>query len=246
MKPYSHQMTMDSMGAHVLGALTPVETAAFEAHLASCEGCRREVQAYRAVGDGLLHATGAHPPPPRLRANLIAALAERREQPAASPRRFSFARAGALAGMVLVVGLSAAMITQVFFLRQQVNALGEQLRVNQTALALVAYPGARSVPVTGENAGGTVVVDSDQSVGVLIAWGLPALEASRTYQVWLIAPDGSRTSGGTFAVTRTMPYTSVVFHSQAPMSAFRGLGVTVEPAGGSPAPTGPRVLGADF
>ncbi len=237
---------METMGAQVLGALTPNEAAAFEAHLASCPDCRRELQAYQAVGEGLLYAADAHIPPPRLRAGLIAALAERRAQPAASPRRFSFARAGALAGMLLAVGLSAAMITQVVLLRQQMNAMGEQLRVNQTALALVAYPGARSVPVVGENAGGTVVVDSDQAVGVLIAWGLPALEASRTYQVWLIAPDGTRTSGGTFGVTRAMPYTSVVFHSQAPMSAFRGLGVTIEPAGGSPAPTGPRVLRADF
>jgi anti-sigma factor RsiW len=239
-------MTLDSMGAQALGALTPNEVSAFEAHLATCAECRREVVTYRAVGRALLHAADAQTPPPRLRAGLIAALGEQRVQPAAAPRIFSFARAGALAGMLLVVALSAAMITQVVLLRQQMNAMGEQLRVNQTALALVAYPGARSVPVAGENAGGTVVIDSDQSVGVLIAWGLPALEASRTYQVWLIAPDGTRTSGGTFAVTRAMPYTSVVFHSQVPMSAFRGLGVTIEPAGGSPTPTGPRVLGADF
>jgi anti-sigma factor RsiW len=239
-------MTRDSMGAQALGALTPNEAAAFEAHLASCPDCRREAQAYSAVGYGLLHAVAELPPPPRVRATLIAALAEQRAQRNPAPRRFSLARAGALAGMLLVVGLSAAMITQVVMLRQQMNAMGEQLRVNQTALALVAYPGARSVAVAGENAGGTVVVDADQSLGVLIAWGLPALEASRTYQVWLIAPDGTRTSGGTFAVATSVPYTSVVFHSPAPMSAFRGLGVTVEPAGGSPAPTGPRVLRADF
>jgi hypothetical protein len=134
----------------------------------------------------------------------------------------------------------------VIALRLQVNALGDQLRTNQTALALVAYPGARSLPVEGENAGGTIVIDNDQRVGVLIAWGLPPLEGSRAYQIWLVAPDGTRTSGGTFAVTRAMPYTSVVFRAEAPMSSFRGLGVTIEPTGGSPAPTGPRVLRADF
>jgi anti-sigma factor RsiW len=244
-KAASHQTTLESIGAHALGALTPCEAAALEAHLAVCPAGQHESRAYQALGDGLLHAVAERTPPARVRAGLIAALGEQRRG-APAPRRFSFARAGALAGLVLVVGVSLGLISQVIALRLQVNALGDQLRTNQTALALVAYPGARSLPVEGENAGGTIVIDNDQRVGVLIAWGLPPLEGSRAYQIWLVAPDGTRTSGGTFAVTRAMPYTSVVFRAEAPMSSFRGLGVTIEPTGGSPAPTGPRVLRADF
>jgi hypothetical protein len=193
----------------------------------------------------LLHAVAERVPPPRVRAKLLATLGEERRL-AASPRRISFSMAGALAGLMLALGVSAGLLTQVIGLQRQMNSLGEQLRINQTALALVAYPGARSLPVTGENAGGTVVVDADQHLGVLIALGLPALDASQTYQVWMVALDGARTRGGLFTVSRALPYTSVVFQAESPMSAYRGIGVTVEPAGGSLAPTRPRVLRADF
>jgi len=233
------------MGAHALGALTAKEAAALGAHLAVCPSCQHEAQAYQAIGEGFLHAVAERVPPPRVRAKLLATLAEERRL-AASPRRISFSTSGALAGLVLALGVSAGLLTQVIGLQRQMNSLGEQLQVNQTALALVAYPGARSLPVVGENAGGTVVVDADQHLGVLIAWGLPALDASRTYQVWMIAADGTRTSGGMFTVSRAMPYTSAVFQAESPLSAYRGIGVTVEPAGGSLAPTGPRVLRADF
>jgi len=233
------------MGAHALGALTADQAAALEAHLAVCPSCQHEAQSYQAVGEGLLHALAERVPPPRVRAKLLAELAEERHL-AASPRRISFSMAGALAGLVLALGVSTGLFTQVIGLQRQMNNLGEQLQINQTALALVAYPGARSLPVVGENAGGTVVIDADQHLGVLIAWGLPALEAAQAYQVWMIAPDGTRTSGGLFTVSRAAPYTSIIFRAESPMSAYRGIGVTVEPAGGSLAPTGSRVLGAEF
>jgi anti-sigma factor RsiW len=233
------------MGAHALGALPADQAAALEAHLAICPSCQNEAQSYQAIREGMLHAAGERVPSSRVRAKLLAVLAEERRM-GASPRRFSFAMASAMAGLVLALGLSAGLMTQVVGLQRQMNGLGEQLRINQTALALVAYPGARSLPVFGENAGGTMVVDSDQPLGVLIAWGLPILDASHTYQVWMISPDGTRTSGGLFTVSPAMPYASVVIQAEAPMSAYRGLGVTIEPAGGSPAPTGARVLRADF
>ena len=233
------------MGAHALGALTTDQGAALQAHLAVCPSCHREALSYQAIGEGLLHAVAERVPPARVRATLLAEMAKVR-RPAASPRRISFSMAGALAGLVLALGVSVGLLTQVMGLQRQVNSMGEQLQINQTALALVAYPGARSLPVIGENAGGTVVIDADQRLGVLIAWGLPALESAQTYQVWMIAPDGTRTSGGLFAVSRAMPYTSIIFHAESPMTAYRGIGVTVEPAGGSLAPTGSRVLRADF
>ena len=233
------------MGAHALGALTTEQAAALQAHLAACPSCNHEAQSYQAIGEGLLHAVAERVPPARVRAKLLAELAEAHRM-AASPRRISFSMAGALAGLVLALGVSAGLLTQVMGLQRQMNSMGEQLQINQTALALVAYPGARSLPVVGENAGGTVVIDADQHLGVLIAWGLPALESAQTYQVWMIAPDGTRTSGGLFAVSRAMPYTSIIFRAESPMAAYRGIGVTVEPAGGSLAPTGSRVLRADF
>ncbi len=245
MKAYSHQAARESMGAHALGMLPADRAAALEAHLAVCPDCQNESHSYLALSEGLLHAVSERVPSPRVRARLIATMSEERRL-AAPPPRLSFSMAGALAGLVLALGLSAGLFAQVIGLQRQMNNLGEQLRTNQTALALVAYPGARSLPVLGENAGGTIVIDSDQHLGVLIAWGLSALDASHTYQVWMIAPDGTRTSGGLFDVSPSTPYASVVFQAESPMSAYRGLGVTIEPAGGSPAPTGARVLRADF
>jgi anti-sigma-K factor RskA len=72
------------------------------------------------------------------------------------------------------------------------------------------------------------------------------LDEAHTYQVWLIQPDGHRTSGGLFHPEPGQPFVSVVIPSERPFSDFTGLGVTIEPAGGSPAPTGVRVLGTSF
>jgi anti-sigma-K factor RskA len=91
-----------------------------------------------------------------------------------------------------------------------------------------------------------LVLNSELKKGVLFAWGLDTLDAAHTYQVWLIQPDGRRVSGGLFCPESDQPFVSVIIPSSRPFTDYTGLGITVEPSGGSPGPTGPRVLGTQF
>jgi anti-sigma-K factor RskA len=59
---------------------------------------------------------------------------------------------------------------------------------------------------------------------------------------WLIE-NGQRTSGGVFSVSQE-GYGSLRVSSPQPLSNYSAFGITVEPVGGSPGPTGNKVLGS--
>jgi anti-sigma-K factor RskA len=70
------------------------------------------------------------------------------------------------------------------------------------------------------------------------------LGSDQQYQLWLVLDD-ERTSGGVFSVDY-YGYGAMVIHAPRPLNEYTSFGVTVEPAGGSPAPTGEKVLGGEF
>ena len=96
----------------------------------------------------------------------------------------------------------------------------------------------------GQDASGLMVITDEGKAGTLVVDGLPALDATRQYQLWLIK-DGKRTSGGVFSVD-TNGYGAMVVISVLPLVEYPSFGVTVEPFGGSPAPTGQKVLGGNL
>ncbi len=72
---------------------------------------------------------------------------------------------------------------------------------------------------------------------------LPVLDPDELqYQLWLIQ-DGQRTSGAVFSVNK-YGYGSVWVSSPEPLSSYSDFGISIEPAGGSPGPTGDKVLGS--
>jgi anti-sigma-K factor RskA len=89
---------------------------------------------------------------------------------------------------------------------------------------------------------GLLVMSVDGERGTLVVDGLTPLGEDQEYQLWLIQ-DGQRTSGGVFSVNRK-GYGSLWVSSPQPLSTYSGFGITIEPAGGSPGPTGDKVLGS--
>jgi anti-sigma-K factor RskA len=94
------------------------------------------------------------------------------------------------------------------------------------------------------NSTGMLVISSDGEYGVLVVDELPVLDESQQYQLWLIY-DGQRTSGGVFSVNDE-GYGSLLIDSEQPLSSYPAFGITIEPAGGSPGPTGDKVLGGEL
>ena len=236
----------DLLPAYALEALDPDEVRLLGTHLKTCLDCQASLEEYRAVSRGLLFALPPKAPPPRVRARLIARMAAAKV-PAPSARRAwpIWQLAGGLA-LVVLLALSVSTLFQLQALQRQQVTLTKQLHTSQTALALVEYPEGQTLALTGQQAAGTLILNSELKNGVLFAWGLETLDEAHAYQVWLIQPDGRRVSGGLFRTEPGQPFVSVVIPSSRPFSDFTGLGVTVEPSGGSPGPTGPKVLGTSF
>jgi anti-sigma factor RsiW len=63
----------EDAGAYVLDAMGPRERQAYEAHLRECADCRRDVREFRETLSGMKELVG-QPPPPTLRASVLAAI----------------------------------------------------------------------------------------------------------------------------------------------------------------------------
>ena len=90
-----------------------------------------------------------------------------------------------------------------------------------------------------------LVIGSDGDEGGLVVEDLPVLDHYHQYQLWLIDRDGQRTSGAVFSVDAD-GYGTATVGSPLLLTSYVAFGVTIEPAGGSPGPTGQKVLGGAF
>jgi hypothetical protein len=87
---------------------------------------------------------------------------------------------------------------------------------------------------------GTVVLDPADDEGVLAVRGLPALDPSLRYQLWL-GKGGLRGKGGAFAVD-AHGYGSLLIDVPLELRGFESFIVTVEPTDAGESPIGPVVL----
>jgi anti-sigma-K factor RskA len=236
---------IEDIPAYVLGALDPEAVAALENHLAACETCRAELIAYRRVGHHLLTAAPPRQPPDRLRRQLQRRLPGAHTAP--RPRfAWSFNRLAAGAAILLLIALNISSFVQVQNLERRQQALTRQLESDRAALALLADAQTVSIDINEGKIAGTFLLNPGRDFGLLIVSNLPQLPNDQTYQAWLIDPQGGRTSAGIFQPDPGLAYVSKGIASAVALSSYIGIGVTVEPAGGSDQPTGERVIRINF
>ncbi|TFH37064.1 MAG: hypothetical protein E4G99_03460 [Anaerolineales bacterium] len=231
-----------------LEALDARDRRAVDAHLELCAQCQAELEEYQYVALGLLMSAPTVKPPARLRAQLINEISSA-EVSKRTPKRFFAFRFQSMTG-ALAFGL--LLIFNVTFLIQfrQINAqqadLITTMEEDRTVLGLSSYPEANRVALEGSDAYGTLIFEPELNVAVLYAWGLVGLDQNQIYQVWLIEPGGGRVSGGIFHMESDESFARLLIHSPESMGTYVGLGVTIEPAGGSPGPSGSKVLGVEL
>jgi anti-sigma-K factor RskA len=126
---------------------------------------------------------------------------------------------------------------------QEINqSLQSQLNRNNQQLAVLAGS-IQSIPLAGQeaapNASGALYVGQGESL--LVLSGLEVLSEEQTYQLWLIPAEGNPVPSGLLAVQEAgVDSLTVTLPDDA--SRYAAVGVSIEPAGGSTAPTGPIVL----
>ena len=239
-----HETLRENLPAYALGVLDAEETGALKAHLATCDTCPRELAEYQAAATPLL-SVQARAPRSGLRRDLVARIRPR-SRAASAPRRWSFGPALTAAALAAVLLLSGVSFMQTRALNAKLAELSAELAAGQTALGLVASPGTHTVSSEDQVATGSLMMNASTKAAVLVLTGLPELQAGQTYQIWLVAPDGSRVSGGLFepAPGDTVTVASVG-HAES-IYDYNGVGVTVEPECGSEWPTGQRVFLVEY
>ena len=230
-----HDLIAELIPEFALGILDMDEASLVEQHLETCAACRHELAAYESVVDVLPLAAPDLDPPANLRSRLleqVEGLAAPQTDTAASwwqtiTGRLQDFLSGPRWQPALVLAAIAIVVGAVYFWQQNRSAQPEQYELTATDVA--------------PDAQGVIAVAANGREATLTVSGLPALAPEEQYQLWLIV-DGQRASGAVFSVAADGT-ASVPIDSERPLSEFGAFGITIEPAGGSPGPTGERVLG---
>lgn len=257
----THEPFDTQAAAYALGALDGEERVQFERHLTS--GCDRCQASLRDSGEALAALAAELPPavpPPGVRAALLRQIdAETaRSRPASRPARGWLTWATTAVAAMLVGGVAVGLLlgsrheTRLGELAAELDGLrGERARLEQTLreradaqalLNLLRDPATRVVALAGAGPSPEAVarvVWHEGEGGWVVVAKLPPASPGRTYELWTFS-GGRPSPAGVFDVDAS----GSAIHRIAPAPKVEGFAVTLEPAGGVPAPTGPIVLAA--
>lgn len=232
-------------GAYAVDALDPAERALFEEHLDGCETCRAEVESLREAA-ATLADDAAVAPPAGLRDRVLAEIQTVRPLPPVTtapasnvsvlrPRRWrpwTAATLVAAAAAVLAVVVTTTVWQPWADEEPALTAAEQVLEADDAVRASQEFPdGSRATVVLSRSEGRAVILTEDMA---------PA-PSGKDYELWLQTPAGDMEPAG------LMPDDSdatVVLDGDA--SEATGVGITVEPDGGSPEPSTPPIAVFDL
>lgn len=245
----SCELVQDLLPGAALDALQPAERLLVEQHAAHCEACAAELASFREAAGALVHGMPQVEPPASLRQRVLDAAAA---TPQDVPPPISLARWRSLRRVAPVWGavvaalvVSAGSLAWAASLQTQVGELsGKAARYDRVVAVLASQQLAtRSLqPVSATTGGhGTIYLDPASGGGMVMVHDLPVPPAGRVYQLWFTHGE-RRTSGGVLRLDATgSGYTIIACPKD--LDSYESIGITEEPAGGSPAPTTPRLMG---
>ncbi len=238
--------------AYVLGALDASERSLVEKHLSDCPNLRERMAMYDSVAEQLAYAAAPVEPRRELKYRVLEAVLPKPRREFSFPNLFTaFVRSPVLAALALLIAIGVG----IWNISVQ-NQLSQQIAHDQRLIAqlvgerdqiwsVMAYGQGQPRELKGteiaSRSSGRLYGKSDQTSFMLVVHNLPALERGKVYQLWLVDSRGDRTSGGTFALDNE-GYGWLVIRPPRPLTEYSSIGITVEPEGGSPSPTGPRVM----
>ena len=247
-----------AVGAYVVNALDPDELEEFEAHLAVCPTCSREVVEFGETAAELSLLASAPSPPAALRGSILSAISEVRPLPPEPPAETAHAEPTGNGTQTITADLRHA-VDELALRRQQRRtrvlsvlvaavvaaavALGgvvytlvqsRQAQVAQQAAEteLLTAPDVQTYTATMKDGGQiSFVVSKSLNRALFIGKDLPAVGSDRRYQLWTLEGE------------RPIPDNLVAgggdrkeFFRET-LSGVTGLAVSIEAAGGAQQPT---------
>lgn len=257
MSEMNEQQIRDLLPAYALGILEEQEVSLIHSHLTDCQQCRAELADYQHVAELLPLASPQSDPDPELKEKLmerIAPITAREEserthtsklivQPEAQLENPSLGEvirswlAGPIWRPVVLILIVVLLAGNIFLLTNtSEEPPSPQDRPN--------FPWRRPIIMSGTEvapeAVGILYISLDGANGTLVVDGLPVLETDQQYQLWLNTEE-IRDSGAVFSVNEA-GYRGIELKAPLPLEIYETFGITIEPEGGSQAPTGERVL----
>jgi Anti-sigma-K factor rskA, C-terminal len=210
---------------------------------------------------GLGQAVPQVDPPAELRARVLNSVASRSQiaiRSAASPVAWWLATAASLAlaaGLTLYTAQLRSRITDLETELRDTRARADAAQLQmvdaqrtatgaQTAVAILTAPDVARVDLAGQQpvspAASARAFWSRSRGMVFNASNLPPLPAGRTYQLWVVTAQAPISAG--LLTPDTQGSVSEVFNTPPDIPQPVAMAVTIEPAGGVPAPTGDKYL----
>jgi anti-sigma-K factor RskA len=227
-------------GAYAVDAVDDIEKARFEEHLHRCPECRAEVDSLREAAAAL--SVEPVDPPASLRAGVLAGIEEIRPLPpltTSAPTPIGESRGvrrrGWLSVPLLVAAALAlvALATTAFLQPWQDDDKGP-LTAETVLQADDVKSVAQQLP---DGSAATVYVSRSEGAAVVRTSHMTLAPEGKVYELWLQTPEGDMVPAG---LMPDDPDATVLLDGDA--SDSTGVGITVEPDGGSPQPTTAPVL----
>ena len=234
-----HNQIYELLPAYALGCIDDEDAIIVSDHLASCDKCNGRLSAYQRTVDLLSFGAPRVNPPDALKKKLMHKIQpkilmnNKIQRPAKRQawRAFwhKFSPVWAVASLAIISALTLSNLMQ----WQTTEKLKDE---TAKEMLILKMKGTTKAP----NADGTLVIGYNRLRGVLVASDLPVPDKDYQYQLWLIE-NGKRTNGGVFSVIPN-GYAVVEVVSSVSLMDFGSFAVTLDPAGGSPSPTGHQVM----
>lgn len=255
-----HPTREEDFDLYALGALEGAEKQALESHIAFCLGCAQKVADARGRIAMLALAAPPAKAPAIVKERLLqqiraargqggAALTERDLQPAS--RTVLSRWTAILLPVAAVLAIATFLLwnanrrldSQLAALRVSAQRQEQQLQDARDITGLIAARDTITVQLAPQPAmpQGSAHVMYNTKMGMLMYEGqIPPAPAAKSYQLWLVPASGNPISCGVFNPVAGEP-------DHWMMKLPKGIepkvfAVTLEPSGGMPQPTGPKVL----
>ncbi len=159
-------------------------------------------------------------------------------------RRWLFVRPLAAAAVVALLVGNVALLLQNQQLQLQQDILAADLAQQNRALIFLAAEEPQELeifdPAGLSSARADILWNNSLGLAVIYVRDFPECEAGMKYQLWL-TKDGQRSSGGLFSVD-AKGMGLLVLSLDDSLDLYDVIGITPEPASGSPGPTAPPVV----
>lgn len=199
-----------AVGSYVVNALDPDEMDEFEAHLAVCPTCSREVQEFGETAAELSLLASVTPPPAELRGSILAAISQVRPLPPEPPAELAPVEAEAPAPSqaqqrpvdelalrrqqrrtrilsVLVAAVMAAALALGGVVYGLVQSRQAQVAQQTAETELLTAPDVQTYSTTMKDGGQvSFVVSKSLNRAMFIGKDLPAVGTDKRYQLWTL------------------------------------------------------------